>query len=78
MIATELRGKGVSAEIIELVTSEINPDDEYALALELATRKHRPIAHLDSDVIRRRLHGALSRRGFSLSVISSVMREIGM
>ncbi|CAB4820650.1 unannotated protein [freshwater metagenome] len=78
VIATQLRGKGVPAEIIELVTSEIHPDDEYALALELATRKHRPIAHLDSEVIRRRVHGALSRRGFSMSVISAVMREIGI
>ena len=78
VIATELRGKGISSEIIEIVTSEINPDDEYAIALELAQRKYRPIAHLDSQVISRRVQGALSRKGFSHSLISAVMREIGI
>jgi regulatory protein len=77
IIASELRGKGVSSEIIEIVTSEIDQDTEYAIALELATRKYRPIAHLDSELIRRRLHGALARRGFSTSVINAAMREIG-
>ena len=77
-IATELRGKGVSSEIIDLVTSEINQDDEHAIALELASRKHRSIAHLESEVIRRRIHGAMARRGFSSSTINAVMREIGI
>jgi len=77
-IATELRGKGVSSEIIELVTSEINQDDEHAIALELATRKYRPIAHLDPEVIRRRVHGAMARRGFGSGTINAVMREIGI
>jgi regulatory protein len=78
VIADELRGKGVSSEIIEIVTSEIDQDVEFAIALELATRKHRPIAHLDGEIIRRRVHGALARRGFSMSIISAVMREIGI
>ena len=78
VIADELRGKGVSSEIIELVTAEIDQDVEYAIALDLATRKYRPIAHLDSEIIRRRVHGALARRGFSMSVINAVMREIGI
>lgn len=78
MIADELRGKGVSGEIIEIVTSEIDQDVEHAIALELATRKYRPIAHLDNEIIRRRVHGALARRGFSMSIISAVMREIGV
>jgi regulatory protein len=78
VIADELRGKGVSAEIIEIVTAEIDQDVEYAIALELATRKQRPIAHLENEVIRRRVHGALARRGFSMSIIAAVMREIGI
>lgn len=77
IIASELRGKGVSSEIVELVTSDIDGDTEYAIALELAARKFRPISHLDSELIRRRIHGALARRGFSSSVIQGVMREIG-
>ncbi|MCX6429322.1 MAG: regulatory protein RecX [Actinobacteria bacterium] len=78
VIATELRSKGVSSEIIEIVTAEINEDDEYAIALELATRKYRSISHLDPEISRRRIHGALARRGFSMSIISTAMREIGI
>jgi regulatory protein len=78
VIADELRGKGVSSEIIEIVTSEIDQDVEYAIALDLALRKHRPIAHLESEIVRRRIHGALARRGFSMSIISTVMHEIGI
>ena len=78
MIAGELRAKGVDDEIIALVTSEIDDRREYSLALEMAMRKHRPIAHLDSELVRRRIHGALARRGFSSAVINEVMREIGI
>jgi len=78
IIAGELRGKGISAEIVEIVCSEIDPDTEYAIALDLAARKLRPIAHLDGEVARRRVHGALARRGFSSSVINGVMRELGI
>ena len=78
VIAGELGAKGISGEIIEIVCSEIDQDTEYAIALELATRKYRPISHLDSELIRRRVHGALARRGFTSSVINGVMREIGI
>ncbi|MEI9907488.1 MAG: regulatory protein RecX [Actinomycetota bacterium] len=77
-IAGELREKGVNSEIVEIVCSEIDQDTEYAIALELAMRKLRPIAHLESDLIRRRVHGALARRGFSSSVIGEVMRELAI
>lgn len=77
IIAGELREKGVSSEIIERVSAEIDEDAERAIALELAARKFRPIAHLDPELIRRRVHAALARRGFSSSLINEVMREIG-
>lgn len=78
MIAGELREKGISSEIIDQVCSEIDDDGERAIALDMAHRKYRPISHLDSEVIRRRVHGALARRGFSSSIINDVMREIGI
>lgn len=78
VIASELRGKGVDDEIIAKVTSEIDDRLEYSIALDLALRKFRPISHLDSALIRRRVHGALARRGFSLGLINEVMREIGI
>lgn len=77
-IMNELRAKGVDSEIIETVACEIDDDREHNLALELASRKYRPIAHLDQEIIRRRIQGALARRGFSSGQINSVMRELGI
>ena len=70
VIAGELRSKGISSEIIEILTLEIDDDRERALALELAARKFRPISHLDPKLIRSRIQGALLRRGFSSSIIN--------
>ena len=78
MIVNELRAKGIDGEIIEIVGSEIDENREHDLALELASRKYRPIAHLDKDLIRRRIQGALARRGFGSSLINAVMRELGI
>jgi regulatory protein len=77
-IVNELRTKGIDAETIEIVGSEIDENREHDLALELATRKYRPIAHLDRELIQRRIQGALARRGFSSALINSVMRELGI
>lgn len=77
-IVNELRGKGIDGDIIEIVACEIDEDREHDLALELASRKLRPIAHLDTDLIRRRIQGALARRGFASGLINSVMRELGI
>lgn len=78
MIVNELRAKGIDGDIIEIVGAEIDEDREHDLALELAGRKYRPIAHLDRDLIQRRIQGALARRGFSSALINSVMRELGI
>jgi regulatory protein len=78
VIAGELREKGISGEIIEEVCSEIDQDTEYAIALEMAQRKYRPISHLDPEIIRRRVHGSLARRGFSSAIINQALRDLGM
>jgi regulatory protein len=77
-IVNELRTKGIDAETIEIVGSEIDENREHDLALELASRKYRPISHLDRELIQRRIQGALARRGFSSGLINSVMRELGI
>ena len=77
-IVNELKAKGVDNDVIEIVSSEIDETREYELALELAQRKYRPISHLDRDLIRRRVQGALARRGFDSGVINSVMRDLGI
>jgi regulatory protein len=76
VIASELRSKGVAEEIIDETMAEINDDNEYQMALDLATRKFRSCSHLDSDVIYRRIHSLLSRKGFDHGVASRILREL--
>ncbi len=78
IIIGELRSKGISDEIIEWITSDITDDAEYENALKFAERKARSYLKLEKEVAYRRLHGALSRRGFSSSIISRVMNELGV
>jgi regulatory protein len=78
IIIAELRSKGISDEIIEWITSDISDDTEYENALKFAERKARSYSKLEPPVAYRRVHGALSRRGFSGNVISRVMLELGI
>ena len=78
IIIGELRSKGISDEIIDEVTLEISDESEFNLALDFASRKVRSVARLENEIAYRRLHGALARRGFSGSVISRVLAELGI
>ncbi len=76
VIAGELRGKGVASDIIEEVIGEIDDDAEYQAAFNLAERKYRSCAHLDEQVIYRRVHSVLARKGYSHAVTTRIMREL--
>ena len=76
VIAGELRGKGVAADIIEEVMAEIDDDLEYQMAFNLAERKYRSCAHLDERVIYQRVHSVLARKGYSHEVTQRIMREL--
>jgi len=78
IIIGELRSKGISDEIIEWVTSDISDDDEFTNAMRFAERKVNSLRRLEPEVAYRRLHGALSRRGFSGNVVSRVLAELGI
>jgi len=75
-IAQELRTKGVSQDIIDEVIDEVDEDLEYQMAFELAERKFRSCSHLDSEVVYRRVHSVLARKGFSHSITQQIMREL--
>lgn len=68
-LAEDLRKRGISVEDIELALAQIDPEDERAAAIELASRKIRSMRLVDREVARRRLYGMLARRGFSSSDI---------
>jgi regulatory protein len=75
-IAQELKFKGVSQDIIDETLENIDDEDEYKMAFTLAERKYRSCSHLDHDVVYRRVHGLLSRKGFSHSISGRIMREL--
>jgi len=78
IIAGELRSKGITDEIIEWVTSDITDDSEFANAMQFAERKARSVRSLAPEVAYRRMHGALSRRGFSGHIVTRVLTELGI
>ena len=77
----ELRTKGIADEIVAEALETIDPEDERAIALELAEKKLTISAEeLDDPAIRakafRRLSGALGRRGFPPETITSVVKDV--
>lgn len=76
VITQELRTKGVAQDIIEEVVLESDPAAEYQMAFDLAERKYRSCAHLEHDVIYRRIHSLLARKGFTHQITEQIMREL--
>lgn len=75
-LRAELVRKGIEREVIDEAVSAVDPEDEYAAALELARSRARRLEGLEPQVRYRRLAGALARRGFSGSLIARVTREV--
>jgi regulatory protein len=76
VLRQELVRKGVERENIDNALEQIDPDDEYAAARDLAAKKYRTMAGLDRAVAYRRLAGALGRRGFGPGTVSRVLAEV--
>jgi SOS response regulatory protein OraA/RecX len=68
----------VSPEQIAAALESIDSESEFAVALELAQRKVASLSRFDEETQRRRIHGALARRGFGFGIISQVMKEIAL
>ena len=72
----ELQRKGVDRELVTAAVEEVSPDDEHAAALALAEKKLRSVRSLEPGVQRRRIAGALARRGFGPGISSQVLAEV--
>lgn len=72
----ELARKGVDAEQADEALAAVDTDDEYAAALDLARRKARTMTGLDAVTVRRRLAGALGRRGFGAGLARRVVDHV--
>ena len=70
----ELRSRGIENSTIELALANIDGDDEYERALELARDRARRSRSLDYDTAYRRIHGYLARRGFGGETASRAIR----
>lgn len=72
----ELARKGVEPEVITDAVAGVDSDDELGAARALAEKKSRSMGGLDPEVRRRRLAGALARRGFGPGIVYRVLDEM--
>lgn len=75
-LGRELKNRGVSQDQIDDALANVGSAEEYGSAITLAARRYRSMSELPRDVVRRRLTGALARRGFASGVITRVLAEV--
>ncbi len=74
LLRLELRNKGIQDDYIEQV---LNPAEvEYELAVNLAKQRFSTLERLEVNVVMRRLHGLLERRGFPAALARRVVGEL--
>lgn len=74
-IKYELINKGVSKNVIEKVL-QIDPEDEYCTALELAKKRINSYNGQDRNSIYRKLGGFLQRKGYPFDIVKKVLDEV--
>ena len=72
----ELQAKGIDRDDIDEALEQVSSDDELRAARALAGKKLDAMAGLGHHVKRRRVAGALARRGFSSDVVSRVLADV--
>ena len=70
-----LRNKGVDADLVTDALEAVDPDAEYANAVDLVTRKMLTTRGLDRTKRTNRLVGMLARKGYNAGVVYQVVRE---
>ena len=76
-IALELVDKGIPKELIASTWEELKQDiDEESIVREIALRRDRVYRDVEPLKRRKRLMDYLARRGFNLSLINKVIREL--
>ena len=78
LLRAKLRQQGLADALVDRLLRETAPDAGQAVrdAGELAASKARSMARLDPAVRRRRLWGALARRGFDADTIEAALQEV--
>ena len=75
-IRQELKRKGVGEEEINLALRDVEFDDQFENALELA-KKHLRGKSLEDEKVKEKLFRFLASRGYNYDIIKKVMRSIG-
>ena len=76
VLRMELRTKGIGDALIEEALAQIDNDDEYQAARELAERKLRQLSQYDEATKRRRVGSLLMRKGYSGTLANQVVSEL--
>ncbi|PPF66804.1 hypothetical protein C5C18_09115 [Rathayibacter tritici] len=71
----ELRARKLDPDAIASALDELDGDDEYRTALELARKRLPSLRSLSDEVAERRLTGFLARRGYAGGLVQRVVRE---
>ncbi|QHC58278.1 regulatory protein RecX [Rathayibacter sp. VKM Ac-2760] len=74
-IMQELRARKLDPDAIATALDELDGDDEYRTAMELARKRLPSLRSLSDEVAERRLTGFLARRGYSGALVQRVVRE---
>jgi regulatory protein len=75
-LQSELRAKGVDADVAAEAVETVDADDERAAALRLVERRARAMQRLDRATATRRLIGMLARKGYNGGLAAAVVREV--
>lgn len=74
-ITAELRRRHVDQEHIDAALEQVDDDDEQDRATELAIKRAGQLSSYDLETAKRRLHGFLSRKGYSSGVVRAAIDE---
>ena len=75
VLRQELRTKGVDDELIAIAVEQVSADDEVVAARALVAKKLPSMRRLEREVQKRRLIGALARKGYPGGLAMQVVRE---
>ena len=74
-ITAELRRRHIDQEHIDAALEQVDDDEEQTRATELAVKRAGQLSSYDLETAKRRLHGFLSRKGYSSAVVRAAIDE---
>lgn len=74
-ITAELRRRHIDQEHIDAALEQVDDDDEQTRATQLAIKRAGQLGSYDVETAKRRLHGFLSRKGYSSAIVRAAIDE---